>query len=278
MFNENILKLMYITNDVSIAKIADNYGVDRIFIDLETNGKLERQGHLDTVISNHKIEDISKIKEVLKKSKILVRVNPIYEGSDKEINEVINSGADIVMLPFFKTVNEVLLFIKFVNKRARVCLLCETVEAVEKMDDILKLDGIDEIHIGLNDLHLGYKKKFMFELISDGTVEKICRKIQKKGIPYGFGGIARVGEGKIPAEQIIIEHYRLNSKMVILSRSFFDLRIVKSLEEIEEKFQTGIKDIRNLEEKLKKYNDDDFTKNKNILVNNINKFVNEMKS
>ena len=56
------LKLMYITNDVQIAGIAENCGVDWIFIDLEINGKEERQGHLDTVISRHHIDDVKRIK------------------------------------------------------------------------------------------------------------------------------------------------------------------------------------------------------------------------
>ena len=56
------LKLMYITNNIDIAKIAEKSGVDWIFIDLEINGKEERQGHLDTVISRHSIEDVKKIK------------------------------------------------------------------------------------------------------------------------------------------------------------------------------------------------------------------------
>ena len=74
-----MLTLMYITNDCSIAKIAEISGVDRIFIDLEINGKEERQGHLDTVISKHDINDVRKIKEVLCNAELLVRVNPIYE-------------------------------------------------------------------------------------------------------------------------------------------------------------------------------------------------------
>ena len=39
-----LLKLMYITNNVDVAKIAENNGVDRIFVDLEVIGKKERQG------------------------------------------------------------------------------------------------------------------------------------------------------------------------------------------------------------------------------------------
>jgi len=102
-----MLKLMYITNDSNIAKIADTYGVDRIFIDLEVNGKEERQKGLDTVKSKHQIADISKVKQNLKNAKVLVRINPIYENSEDEINQVIQQGADIIMLPFFKTVEEV---------------------------------------------------------------------------------------------------------------------------------------------------------------------------
>lgn len=94
------LKLMYITNHEDIAKIAENSGVDWIFIDLEINGKDERQGHLDTVISRHSLDDVNRVKKVLTKSELLVRVNPIYEQSKDEIDKVIKDGADIVMLPF----------------------------------------------------------------------------------------------------------------------------------------------------------------------------------
>lgn len=37
-------------------------------------------------------------------------------------------------------------------------LLLETPEAVSVVDDILKLKGIDEMFVGLNDLSLGYGK------------------------------------------------------------------------------------------------------------------------
>ena len=118
------------------------------------------------------------------------------------------------------------------------------------LDDILKLKGIDEIHIGLNDLHLEHHLHFMFELLSNGTVEQICNKIKPTGIPYGFGGIARVGEGTLPAEAIIAEHYRLGSSIVILSRSFCNTSIITDLDKIREAFKTGVQDIRNYEKTL----------------------------
>lgn len=59
-------------------------------------------------------------------------------------------------------------------------LLLETPEAVEIIDEILQLKGIDYIHIGLNDLSLGYGMKFMFQLLADGTVERLCTKFREK--------------------------------------------------------------------------------------------------
>ena len=142
-----MLKLMYITNDVEVAKIAEQYGVDRIFVDLEYIGKEERQKDMDTVKSKHTVDDVKNIKRHLNKSELLVRVNPIHGNSINEINKVIENGADIVMLPYFKTTDEVKNFLFYVNGRVNTCLLLETPEAVEIIDDILKLDGIDEIYV-----------------------------------------------------------------------------------------------------------------------------------
>lgn len=268
------MRLMYITNDENVAKIAEESGVDWIFIDLEIVGKEERQGHLDTVISRHSINDVKKIKSVLNKSDLLVRVNPIYDKSEKEINRVINDGANIVMLPFFKTCNEVEKFIKYVDGRAKTCLLLETPEAVENIDSILNVEGIDYIHIGLNDLHLGYGMKFMFELLIDGTVEKLVNKIKKKDIPYGFGGIARLGYGTLPAENIIAEHYRLESTMTILSRSFCNTKSYEDLNEIQKIFSEGVKEIRDFESFLKNKDNEYYNINRKKTNEIINKVVN----
>lgn len=265
------LKLMYITNKPEIAKIAENSGVDWIFVDLEVNGKEERQANLDTVKSKHSISDIVKVKEVLSTSELLVRINPIYDGTEKEIEEVIAAGAGIIMLPYFKMTTEVESFIKFINGRVKTMLLLETPEAVEEIDDILNVEGIDYIHIGLNDLHLGYGLNFMFELLADGTVEKLGTKIKNKDIPFGFGGIAKIGEGDLPAEKIITEHYRLGSSMAILSRSFCNVDKMDSLTEIENTFREGIRDIRDFEANISDHSDDYFLNNKRKTVEIINK-------
>lgn len=248
------LKTMFITNNIEVAKIAQKYGVDRIWIDLEVLGKEERQKGMNTVKSNHQIEDIKKIRPYLDKAELLVRINPINLNSMEEIEKVIEAGADIIMLPMWKSVEEVKQFVTFVENRVKTTLLLETKEAVECLDEVLNLDKIDEIHIGLNDLHLSYGLKFMFEPLANGLVENICKKIKLKNIPYGFGGIAKIGEGTLPAEDILEEHFRLGSSRVILSRSFCNLELIKSFQEIEQIFSKNMKKLNQIEEEIQKKN------------------------
>ena len=253
------LKLMYITNRPEIALIAEKNGVDRIFVDMEYIGKAERQGNLDTVQNHHTIHDIAVLRSVLTQSELLVRVNPIHEktseytSSEEEIEAAIQAGADIVMLPFFKTVAEVKRFLRIVDGRVKTMLLLETPEAVDALNEILAIPGIDEIHIGINDLSIGYGKRFMFELLTDGTVERLCRKIRQKGIFYGFGGIASLGRGLVPAEMIIKEHYWLGSQMAILSRSFCNVDRYVDMDAVEEIFFRGVREIRTLEEECARH-------------------------
>lgn len=61
------LKLMYITNDPMVATVAENSGVDRIWIDLENLGKEERQKGMNSVKSNHQIGDVKRLRPYVKK-------------------------------------------------------------------------------------------------------------------------------------------------------------------------------------------------------------------
>lgn len=275
------LKLMYITNRPDVALIAEKAGVDRIFVDMEYIGKDKRQAGLDSVKNHHTVDDVKTLKKILSKSELLVRVNPMHEAtaeyvsSEQEIQSVIAEGADIIMLPYFKTDAEVKRFIQIVNCRAKVLLLMETPESVELVDQILAIPGIDEIHIGLNDLSLGYGKKFMFELLADGTVERLCLEFKLAGIPYGFGGVAAIGSGTLPAEAIIREHYRLGSSMVILSRSFCNVKEDTKISDVQETFIKGVRAIREFEKEVSFYSNY-FVTNQRLIKEKVNDITNAM--
>jgi hypothetical protein len=266
------MRLMYISNDAKIGKIAESAGVDWIFVDLEYIGKEKRQANRNTVISAHTIEDIKNMRAAISKSELLVRINPLGEYSKEEIENVINAGADIIMLPFFKTKEEVKTFLKYVNGRVKTCLLVETMSAVEIIDEILELKGIDFIHIGLNDIHIERQTNFMFEFLADGYIDILAEKIKKKEIPFGFGGVAHMDSDLLPlAKDIISEHYRLGSSGVILSRSFIQYSPDIDIKDFEKEFINRVRKLRNIEKNLPKKDEDFFRKNKEIVIQDIYK-------
>ncbi len=249
-----MLKLMYITDRPEIARIAEDAGVDRIFVDMEYLGKDTRQRGLDTVKSHHTVKDVAAVKDALSWAQLLVRVNSIHEAgsgvpsSRDEIDATVDAGADVIMLPYFKTLAEVQTFLELVDGRTKTMLLFETPEAVALADEILELPGIDEVHIGLNDLSIGMGQRFLFQPLADGTLDALCPKFQARRIPFGFGGIARLGLGMIPAEIVIREHCRLGSQRAILSRSFCNTSQTADLRAVERIFREGMAELRRFEE------------------------------
>ena len=271
---------MYITRNLEIARIAEDAGVDWVFVDLEVIGKELRQGGMDTVQNHHTVEDVANVKAALSRAKVLVRVNPIhdkmvgYPSSRDEIDSVIEAGADIIMLPFFKTVEEVEQFVKIVDGRANVCLLVETPEAAILLENIVEIPGIDMIHFGLNDMHLALGMKFMFQLLADGSVDKWTRIVRQKGIKYGFGGLASLDGGAVPGRMILKEHYRLGSQMVILSRAFCNTDKITDTAEVCKIFSQGISDIRELESKMGNMTQNEFDKNHRAVCDAVDRIVN----
>lgn len=278
------LTLMYITNNPQVASCIQEAGVDRIFVDMEFLGKEERQAGINTVKSHHTFEDLRNVRSVLNRTELLVRINPIHEpskelcGSEEEIDTAVACGAQVIMLPMFRTRKEVERFIARVDRRAKTLLLAETPEAADNIEDILQVQGIDEVHIGLNDLHLACGKKFMFELLADGTVDELCRRIAAQRIRYGFGGIARIGRGLLPAELIIGEHYRLGSEIVILSRSFCDVNETTDLNQISAMFTKGIRDIRDCEERARQLTPAEYADNRQALIQVVERVVSDRRA
>ncbi len=269
------IKYMYLTSNPDAAIAAEKAGVDRIFLDLELLGKEERQGHLDTVVSHSHISDVARLREVVKDAELLVRCNPVHPGLKAEIDSIIAQGADLIMLPYFKTREEVAAFLSIVDGRVPTVLLFETAESVENVDDILSLSGIDEVYIGLNDLHLSYKMTFMFELLADGTVEMLCKKFKSNNLPYGFGGVAKIGEGLLKSDNVIAEHKRLGSTCAILSRTFRNE--VDASRPIDD-FPHEMMLLRRREEEVSSWDKDRFEENRRLVCDAVSDIVSRIRN
>lgn len=212
--------LMILAADRESAAAAQCAGIDRIFYDLEYINKAERQRDRDTVKSLNNIDSLPAVREVVTTSQLLVRTNPIHAYSQIEIDKAVKYGADILMLPMVIDQYDVESYVAMVAGRAKVCIMIETAQALTRIDKILAVPGVDEIFIGLNDLHISLGLAFMFETLSGGLVEYLAGKCNSCGIPFGFGGIAKIGEGMLPSDYILGEHIRLQSQSVILARTF----------------------------------------------------------
>lgn len=271
------VRLLYITKDPAVGAIAERAGVDWVFVDMEYRGKQARQSNRDTVISAHTLEDVKAMRKVISTSKLMVRINPIGAWSDKEIAGVLDAGGDIVMLPFFSTAVEVSAFVSKVGGKAQTCLLLETLEGIDVLDDILAVPGIDFVHIGLNDIHIARGSTFMFEFLADGGVDQIARKLRDVGITFGFGGMARIGNLLPPAERILAEHFRVGSTGVILSRSFCPPSQATEGEAFESMFKEEVAKIREHERRLAQADEDFFEHNRLQVMEEVAIVVKQMK-
>ena len=214
--------LTLFTNDAELARRADEAGINRIGLDLETLGKAERQQHLSTWISNHKEEQLLALRQTLKKAKLFTRTNPPNPQLHEEVDRLIEAGVEVLMLPMFKTVDDAANFIEYVDGRAEVSLLIETAAAAVRIDEIVQLKGIDEIHIGLNDLHLDLGLRSHFELLRYKFIDTLSSVAHEANLPFGFGGIGRVVDDRlpIPSGLVYAQYPRLKADRALVSRVF----------------------------------------------------------
>jgi hypothetical protein len=215
-----MLDLLQITNDAAFARRCDALEGMRLFVDLERLGKAERQAGLNTFISQHAVPDVGRIRDAARRSRLMVRVNPLNPGSADEIDAVLSQGPDLLMLPMFSHASEVRDFSALVAGRVPFTTLLETAAALDSLDEWIATPGLEEVYVGLNDLHLSLGHRFMFEALAQGLLDDVARAVHGAKLRFGFGGIARLDEGLLPGRDVLAEHLRLGSRAVILSRTF----------------------------------------------------------
>ena len=220
-FGDNFC-LTLITNDAEFAASAERAGVDRIGVDLEYLGKAERQPCEGARLSRHTWDDLSRISKCLAHADLFVRINPIHPGTEAEVETALELGAKVLMLPNFTSATEVTTFVRAVRGRARVSILAEMAPAVVRIREILDVGGIDEVMIGLNDLHLQFGVANHFEVLASALTDMLAAEVRRKGLPLSIGGVGRVDDAglPVPADLVYAQYPRLGASGAWLSRSF----------------------------------------------------------
>ena len=214
------MNYLFLTDDPEVAQFVEVCGVQRVFIDLEWLGKVERQGGMNTVISRHDRSNIAPVKAKLNDTQLLVRTNPLHAESKSEVDFCVEAGADLLMLPMFRSANELKRFCDMVDGRVPILPLVETVGALRDVAKIVQLPGVVELHFGLNDLKIDMGMSFLFEVVAKDVLDSAAAICRTAGMPFGVGGISRVEGGLIPGRAVLGEYLRLGANGTILSRCF----------------------------------------------------------
>ena len=211
-----------LTNDPRRAAAADDCGVDRIGIDRESLGKTERQAGQNSRISSHDWSDLKALAQVVKGADLFARINPLHEETASEVEAAVSSGARVLMLPGVRTQEDVVTFVRMVRGRATVSILIELAPAVLRIRDILQTPGIDEVMIGLNDLHLQMGAANHFEVLASPLLDMLAAETHRRGVPLSIGGIGRAGDDNlpIPADLVYAQYPRLGATGAWIARSF----------------------------------------------------------
>jgi len=217
------MEFLVVENNPFRAKIFEKLGVDYIFVDLEKFGKQDRQSHIDSVKSNHSINDVIEVKKNLTSAKVLVRIDPINNNSKNQIDQVINAGADIIMLPYFTKYSEVEYFYNCIQGRVKTMLLFEHIKALEFIELAHKNFNFNEVYFGLNDLSLSLGYDFMFEVLANKILDKSIKYCNDNDIKFGIGGVGIFDSGKIPGQIVVREYKRLGASFTIISRGLVNL-------------------------------------------------------
>jgi hypothetical protein len=220
----DLFRFTLFTNDPVRAAEADGAGVDRVGPDLERLGKLERQGGMGRWISDHAEEELPAVFAAIQPAARFVRCNPPHPGLADEVERLVLRGAQTIMLPHFHALDDAAKFVRAVNGRARTVLLVETVSSAEMVEALCQIDGLDEIHFGLNDLSLDLGVNSQFAVLCSTFLERACAALAARGFPFAVGGIGRPLDVAlpVPSELVYAQYPRLGATGALLSRVFFN--------------------------------------------------------
>lgn len=202
--------------DPGFVSEAVDAGIHSIIVDWENKGKMQRQKDFDTQVNHHTTYDLKTVRAATQ-GNVICRINAIGPHTEKEIDDAIRFGANEVLIPMVRCVEEVRNVLDYVKGKIGIGILIETNEAVACADKLCTLP-LQRIYVGLNDLAIENKSRNIFIPIANGLLDDLKRSIS---LPFGFGGMTLPEQGHpIPAKLLIAEIVRLGCHFSFLRRSF----------------------------------------------------------
>ena len=209
-------ELLLFYSDLQMVKEAVKAGVDGVIIDWEYKDKETRQNGFNTQINRHTVEDLQNLSSSVD-IPVICRINPVYEGTKKEIELAIESGASEILLPMVRRKEEVEAVLDWTKGKTKVGILIETRDSVCIAAELSALP-LSRVYVGLNDLSIENQERNLFLPLANGLLQTLRSNVSKA---FGFGGLTLPNLGfPIPCQCLIDEMIRLNCHFSFLRRSF----------------------------------------------------------
>jgi hypothetical protein len=209
------------TNDARLATAAAAAGIERIGLDLEKFGKLDRQKGLGTRLSEHSIGEAAAVYAGIPAEGRFARINPVNADSKDEIEQIIAAGAKVLMLPYFHSVGEVEFFVNAVAGRAKTIGLAETLGSLAAIPEIVRPGLLNEVHFGFTDLGIAMRKDH-WGVLRDQRLIAAAEILRDLKMPFGVAGFARPADKSLPfpPSAFIGAVAGLGASRALISRSF----------------------------------------------------------
>ncbi|HEU0103278.1 MAG TPA: hypothetical protein VFR07_13250 [Mycobacteriales bacterium] len=191
-------------------------GVTGVVVDWEHRGKARRQHGYDTEVNRQTPADLRRVRAATE-GLVVCRVNGYGPWTPVEVAAAVSAGADEILLPMVRTVEEVDRVLDLVAGRCGLGILVETCAAVQRAAE-LSSRPLSRIYVGLNDLRIDRGSEDLFAPFVDGTVDDV-RAVTS--VPFGVAGLTRPDAGHpVPSRLLAGELARLAADFTFLRRSY----------------------------------------------------------
>jgi hypothetical protein len=208
--------LLLFTVDPSWGRDVVAAGAAGIVVDWERRGKARRQRGENTQINQDTPDDLSRMRAATDRL-LVCRINGHGPWTPSEVDDAVSRGADEILLPMVRTVEEVDRTLDLVAGRCGLGILVETQDAVDRSADLARRP-LSRIYVGLNDLRIDRRSSELFRPLVDGTVDAVRAVVAQ---PFGVGGLTLPGGGfPVSADLLAAELVRMGTDFTFLRRSF----------------------------------------------------------
>ncbi len=211
------MDLFLFTVDPSWGRDVVAAGAAGIVVDWERRGKARRQQGENTQINEDTPEDLTRMRAATD-GRLVCRLNGYGPWTPGEVADAVARGADEILLPMVRSVDEVDRTLDLAAGRCGVGILVETQDAVDRSADLARRP-LSRIYVGLNDLRIDRRSSELFRPLVDGTVDAVRATVTQQ--PFGVAGLTLPGRGfPLDAGLLAAELVRMRTDFTFLRRSF----------------------------------------------------------